>query len=185
MKAFIGIFSGTGLALALMAFVSCSSMQRGPNGGAVVSLKDSHAKAEILANAESGMIMVYTWDRALKKSQPISYKPLMISSGDQTVDLQPYPTADDSAGYSSRFFGKADWLREGEMKFGWLGGGIEQIKYNFNWNKSLSAGKTRDSLFNKMDNHQGGMVGDGTGDMMKNDSGTEVDNVISSRMGHQ
>lgn len=185
MKAFIGIICGTGLVLALTAFNSCSSMQQGPNGGTVVSLKDSHAKAEILANAESGMIIVYTWDLALKKSRPISYKPLMIGSGDETVKLLPYPTADDSSGYCSRFFGKADWLRGGNMSYGWLGGGMEQIEHNFNWNNSLSAGKTLSSLFDTMDNHQGGMMGDGTGDMMKNESGIEVENVVGSMMGDQ
>jgi hypothetical protein len=185
MKACIGIISSTGLVLALTVVNSCSSMQQGPNGGTIVSLKNSNAKAEILANAESGMIIVYTWDLALKKSRAISYKPLTIGSGEETVNLLPYPTADDSAGSCSRFFGKADWLRGGNVSYGRLGGGMEQIAHNFNWNKGLSAGKNLSSLFKKMDGNQGGMMGDGSGGMMEKESGVVADKAVSTMMEQQ
>jgi hypothetical protein len=36
--------------------------------------------------------MVHTWNQNLKTSQPIEAKPLVIGSGDRTVELQPHPT---------------------------------------------------------------------------------------------
>lgn len=162
MKTSIGSIGGKGLVLFLTALISCSSTQRGPNGGAIVSLKNSDAKAEILANAESGAVLIYTWDLALKNNQPVNYKLLIIGSGNVTVDLHPYPAADDSAGYCSRFYGKADWLRGGQMRYGWLGGDVEQIRHEFKWDICLRAGKSRSTLFEKIDKNQKGMMGDGT-----------------------
>jgi hypothetical protein len=185
MKMLTGIISGTLLIAVLISFNSCSWMQRGPNGGTLVSLKNSNAKAEILADAGNGTVLIYTWEHALKKKRPISYKPLMIGSGNETVDLQPYPTVEDSAGYCSRFFGKADWLRGGHIRHGWLGGGMEQIRHGFNWKNCWRAGETLGSLFDKMDKNPGGMTGDGTGGMMKNDSGTVADNAGAAMMEHK
>lgn len=168
MKTFAGIISKNWSLLVLIVLLSCSSMQRGPNGGPIVSLKNSHAKAEIITNAESGAILIYTWDLVLKNKRPVNYKPLIIGSGNETVDLHPYPIDDDSAGYCSRFYGKADWLYGEQMHSGWLGGGMEQIRHEFDWDISLRAGKSRGTLFKKMNKSQEGMVGDGSGDMMKN-----------------
>jgi hypothetical protein len=72
--------------------------------------------------------------------------PFIIGSGDETVGLFPYPIAGDSTGYCSRFYGKADRLHGGRMSYGWLGGGIEQIRHEFNWINCLRAGKTLGTL---------------------------------------
>jgi len=168
MKKSTGIIYGTGSVLILMTLLSCTSMQRGPYGGTVISLKSSHAKAEILADTASGAVLIYTWDIALKKNKPVHYKPFIIGSGDETVDLFPYPIAGDSTGYCSRFYGKAEWVRGGGMVYGWLGGGVEQVRHEFNWKNCLHAGKSLGSLFEKMDENKGGMMGNGSGDMMEN-----------------
>ena len=165
MKTFI---VNNGLVLVLLALLSCFPTQKGPYGGSVVSLKSSHAKAEILADTGTGAVLIYMWDLALKKRKPVNYKPLLIGNGDETVDLLPYPIADDSAGYCSRFYGKAEWVHSGTGNYGWLGGGMEQIQHEFNWKNCLRAGESLGTLFDKMDENQGGMMGDGTGDMMKN-----------------
>ena len=113
MKILTGVLSGIGLLLAMMTLQSCSSSKAGPNGGDVVTLNNGLAKAEVVANADTGEMMVHTWDQNLKNSQPIENKPLIIGSGDQTIALQPHPTASDPRGFCSRFYGQADWLRGG------------------------------------------------------------------------
>ncbi len=116
------------------------------------------AKAEILANAETGEVMVHTWDQNLKNSQPIENKPLMLGSGDHTVELQPHPTASDPSGFCSRFYGQADWLRGGQMGQGWLGGGAGQSRQEFSWNNCWNAGAADGSMWNEMGEHRRGMM---------------------------
>lgn len=86
----------------------------------MVALSNGQAKEEVLANADTGEVMIHTWDRNLKSSQPIEKKPLVICSGDQTVELQPHPTPSDPPGFCSRFYGQADWFRGGQIHHGWL-----------------------------------------------------------------
>ena len=78
MKILIGVLSGIGLLMAMMTLQSCSS-KAGPNGGDVVTLNNGLAKAEVVANADTGEMMVHTWDQNLKHSQPIDNKPLIIA----------------------------------------------------------------------------------------------------------
>ena len=80
---------GIALLLAMMTLQSCSKAEAGPNGGDVVPL-NGQTKAEVVANSETGEVMVHTWNQNLKTSQPIEAKPLVIGSGDQTVELQPH-----------------------------------------------------------------------------------------------
>lgn len=158
MKVLNGALSGIGLFLVMMTFQSCSSTQSGPNGGDVVTLNNG-AKAEIVANADTGEMMVHTWDQDLKNSRPVENKALMIGSGDQTVELEPHPTASDPSGSCSRFYGQADWLRGGQMRQGWLGG--DQDRHEFSWNNCWAAGAANGSMWNEMGEHRRGMMGAG------------------------
>ncbi len=159
MKVFIGVLSGIGLLIAVMTLQSCSSAQAGPNGGDIVALNKDQAKAEIVANADTGEVMVHTWDQNLKNSQPIENKPLMMGSGDQTVELQPHPTASDPSGFCSRFYGQADWLRGGQMHHGWLGGSADENRQEFPWNYCWKGGSAHGSMWTEMGEHRRGMMG--------------------------
>ena len=163
MKGIISVIGGIGLLLAMMTIQSCSSTQAGPNGGDVVMLNNGKAKAEIVANADTGEVMVHTWDQNLKKSQPIENKPLMIGSGDQTIELQHQPTASDPPGFCSRFYGQTDWLRGGQVHHGWIGNGADQSRQEFNWNNCWMGGKTNGSMWKEMGEHRRGMMGHGPG----------------------
>ena len=79
MKVLIGVLRGIALLLAMMTLQSCSRTQAGPNGGDVVPLNNG-AKAEVVANADTGEVMVHTWDQKLENSQGIASKPMMIPS---------------------------------------------------------------------------------------------------------
>ena len=154
---------GIGLLLAVMTFQSCSSKaEAGPNGGDVVPLNDGKAKAEVVANAETGEMMVHTWDQNLKASQPIENKPLTMGSGDQTIELQPHPTASDPSGLCSRFYGQADWLRGGGVHHGWMGG-AGQSRQEFAWSNCWKGGQTHGPMWNEMGEHRRGMMGRGPG----------------------
>jgi hypothetical protein len=160
MKVLNGALTGIGLLLAMMTFQSCSSTQTGPNGGDVVTLTNG-AKAEIVANADTGEMMVHTWDQALKNSQPIENKALMMGNGDQTVELAPHPTASDPSGSCSRFYGQADWLRGGQVRQGWLGGGADQDRHEFSLNNCWGGGAANGAMWNEMGEHRRGMMGAG------------------------
>jgi hypothetical protein len=162
MKVSTAVLSGIGLLLAMMIFQSCSSTQVGPNRGDVVTL-DNGAKAEIVANADTGEVMVRTWDQDLKNSQPVENKALMIGSGNQTVELEPHPAASDPSGSCSRFYGQADWLRGGQVRQGWLGGGADQDRHEFSWNNCWAGGAANGAMWNEMGEHRRGMMGAGMG----------------------
>ncbi len=163
MKVQIGVLSGILLLLAMMILEACSSAQAGPNGGDVVPLTNSRATAEVVANADTGEVMVHTWDQNLKNSRPIESKPMMIGSGDQRIELQPYPTATDPPGSCSRFYGQADWLRGGQMRHGWLSGGADQNRREFAWNNCWRGGAAHGSMWTEMGDHRRGMMGDRLG----------------------
>ena len=163
-KALTVAIIGITLLLAVMTFQSCSSKVEaaGPNGGDVVSLNNGQAKAEVMANADTGEMMVHTWDQNLKASQPIENKPLTMGSGDQTIELQPHPTASDPSGMCSRFYGQADWLRGGGVHHGWMGG-VGQSRHEFAWNNCWKGGQTHGPMWNEMGEHRRGMMGRGPG----------------------
>ena len=89
MNVLAGAFAGIWLLLAMMTLQSCSSSKAGPNGGDVVALNNGQAKAEVVANADTGEVMVHTWDQQLPNSRAIESKPLMNGSGSQNTELQP------------------------------------------------------------------------------------------------
>lgn len=162
-KVIAGIFMGIALLLVVMTMPSCTKAQAGPNGGDVVPLNDGKAKAEVMANADTGEVMVHTWDQNLKNSQPIENKPLTMGSGDQTIELQPHPTASDPSGMCSRFYGQADWLRGGKVHHGWMGGGMGQSRHEFDWNHSWMGGAAHGPMWGEMGEHRRGMMGHGPG----------------------
>lgn len=71
MKMLIRVFSGIGLLLAMIVLQSCSSSKAGPNGGDVVTLNNGQAKAELLVNADTGEVMVHTWDHISRPANPL------------------------------------------------------------------------------------------------------------------
>ena len=161
-KVFTGALIGIGLLLAMLTLQSCSGTKAGPNGGDVVQLNNSPAKAEVVANADTGEVMVHTWDQNLKNIQPIENKALTIGSGDQAIQLQPHPTASDPSGFCSRFYGQADWLRGGHVQNGWLGG-AGQSRQEFAWNNCWKGGQTHGPMWSEMGMHRRGMMGRGPG----------------------
>jgi hypothetical protein len=160
LRVLTGAVLGIGLLLSMMTLQSCSATKAGPNGGDVVSLNNSQTKAEVVANADTGEVMVHTWDQDLKNSQPIENKPLTIGSGDQATQLQPHPTASDPSGFCSRFYGQADWLRGGHVQRGWLGG-AGQNRQDFGWNNCWKGGQTHGPMWREMGEHHGGMMNGG------------------------
>jgi hypothetical protein len=173
MKIAIGILFGLGLAVAVMlVWPHFSKAEAGPNGGDVVPLSSGQAKAEVLANADTGEVMVHTWDKDLKTSQPVEAKPLMIGSGDQTIELQPHPTASDPSGFCSRFYGQAEWMRGGRMQHGWMSDGAGQSHHEFAMRHGWMGGQAHGSMWSDMGNHRRGM-GNGMGaGMMGNGPGS-------------
>ncbi|CAN5893043.1 hypothetical protein BH11VER1_BH11VER1_01310 [soil metagenome] len=155
-------FIGIGLLLVTLTLPSCSKAEAGPNGGDVVPLNNGEAKAEVMANADTGEMMVHTWDQNLKSSKPIENKPLMFGSGDQTIELQPHPTATDPSGSCSRFYGQADWLRGGQVHHGWMGG-AGQSRHEFDWTHSWMGGAAHGPMWGEMGEHRRGMMGHGPG----------------------
>ena len=154
----IGLLGGTGLLMAMITMQACSKAAAGPNGGDVVSLKNGQAKAEVMANADTGEVMVHTWDRDLKTIQPIEGKSLVIGSGEKTVELQPHPTDTDPSGFSSRFYGQADWMRGGGVQHGWMAG-ADQNRQEFDWNHSWMGGQSHGEMWSGMGEHRLGMMG--------------------------
>ncbi len=167
MKIFTGILSGIGIVIALTTVQSCTTSQAaGPNGGAVVLFKNNQAKAEIVANGDSGAIMIHLWDMDLKQRRPIEIKPIMIGNGYDMVELKPFPMAGDPTGFCSRFSGRANWLRGGNMDRGWIGGGMNQQQQEFDWNTCFKAGQAHGEMWNDMKENHGGMMGHDSGSIM-------------------
>jgi hypothetical protein len=142
----------------MMTLQSCSKAKVGLNNGLV--------KAEVVANAETGEMMVHTWDQNLKTSQPIEAKPLTMGSGDQTIELQPHPTVSDPSGLCSRFYGQADWLRGGGMHHGWMSE-AGQTRQEFAWNNCWRGGQSHNSIWSDMGDRRRGMMGQGQGSGME------------------
>ena len=157
MRVLLEVLGGVALLLATMTLQSCSKAEAGPNGGDMVPL-NGQAKAEVVANSGTGEVMVHTWNQNLKTSQPIEAKPLVIGSGDRTVELQPHPTVGDPSGFCSRFYGQADWVRGGGVHQGWLGG-ADQNRHAFAWNNCWMGGQTHSSMWSEMGDHRRGMMG--------------------------
>ena len=163
MKIFIGIIIGLALAAGLYFFLRGGFTSAGPNGGDVVSLKDG-TNAELLANADTGELMVHTWDRDLKQPRPIKSEPLIVGSGDQSAALTPYPTQNDPPGYCSRFYGHADWARGGGVRHGWMHPQTQPgDHHDFAWRGCWRGGQSHGEMWTGMGAHRHGMMGHGHG----------------------
>jgi hypothetical protein len=139
----------------LTAAVGCSkSASTGPNGGDLVPIKGATAYAELIANADTGEVMVNTWDKDLQTKQPIEDKPITVGSGENSIELMPHAMGTDPSGTSSRFYGEADWVRGGGVRQGWMhGGGIGDHR-EFGWQNCWQAGRMHGSMWEEMGMHR-------------------------------
>jgi hypothetical protein len=164
MKAFV-----TGLVIAsLIAIAGCSQTAiqpapTGPNGGDLVSIKGGTAFAELLANADTGEVMVQTWDKDLKTRQPIDKEPITVGSGDRSVELMPHPMDTDPSGKCSRFYGEADWVRGGGVHSGWMHSKGTGGHTEFEWQRCWQAGRTHGHMWEEMGKHRHMGPGHGPG----------------------
>lgn len=162
------LISGTtGVALAgLLLLGGCSERpaSAGPNGGDLVPIKGGSIYAELLANADTGEVMVHTWDKDLKTPQPIESEPIIVGSGDKSVELAPHPMDSDPSGRCSRFYGKAEWVRGGGVHNGWMHGDGIGAHQEFAWERCWPAGRSHGHMWEEMGRHQHMGGGHGHGD---------------------
>jgi hypothetical protein len=161
------LVAAAGLILGMFFVQSCSrTAKAGPNGGDVVALNDGKTIAEVLANADTGEVMVHTWANDLKSARPVQGKPLTIGADEKQIQLEPHPLASDPPGYCSRFYGRVDWMRGGTVRHGWLNqSGAATGRQNFEWNHGWRAGKSHGSMWSEMQGHGPGMQRGGPGGM--------------------
>jgi hypothetical protein len=164
-KGWTAILAAAGLGVGMLLVQSCSpNAKAGPNGGDVVALGDGKTSAEVLSNAESGEVMVHTWNNDLKSARPVEARPLTMGADDKQLQLEPHPLASDPPGYCSRFYGRADWLRGGSAQHGWLGhSGAENGRMHFDWNRGWKAGGMHGGMWSEMGGHGPGMSQGGHG----------------------
>ncbi len=161
------------LGLASMVLLSCSIMQKGPHGGAVVTLGSGDTKAEVVANGESGEVMVMTWGLDLQGSKAIKATTMTIGSGDSTATLQSCPMETDPPDLSSRFYGQADWLRKGHGGRGWLrdggeqSGGMQEVRHKFSLGTCWRAGNRQDAMWKEAGERRDELMGRAVGDLTR------------------
>jgi hypothetical protein len=153
---------GVIVSIALLSSCSPTKAAAGPNGGDLVPIQSGGgaAKAEVVTNANTGEVMVHTWDTDLKNHQPIDATPMSLGSGDHMVELQPYPLPADPPGRCSRFYGQAEWVRDGKFDHGWLqccGG--QGTRHEFPWSHCWSGGQGHDGMWGEMGEHRRGPMG--------------------------
>jgi hypothetical protein len=140
---------------ALIPDSGCSKpVSAGPNGGDLVPIKGGNSYAELVANAETGEVMVHTWDQDLKTRRPIEEEPITVGSGENSVELTPHPMDADPSGRASRFYGEADWLRGGEIRNGWMRGGGVGDRREFAWQRCWQAGRRHGHIWEEMGKHR-------------------------------
>ena len=166
MRLFLILMASLSLSASLLLVASCSSARAaaGPNGGDVVPIQNGTVKAEVITNADTGEVMVHTWDPALKNHQPIDAQPMTLGSGESTVELMPHPLPSDPPGRCSRFYGQAEWVRGGGIERGWLrccGG--QGTREDFAWSHCWSGGRSHGQMWSEMGEHRRGMGGPGMG----------------------
>ena len=96
-KTWLTIVATAALVVGMFFVQSCSNgAKAGPNGGDVVALNDGKTSAEVLANADSGEVMVHTWDNDLKSARPVEARPLMMGADENQIQLEPHPLSGQS-----------------------------------------------------------------------------------------
>lgn len=138
----------------------------GPFGGDLALIKDEKTYAELVANPDTGEVMVHTWDKDLKTRRPVEKEPITVGSGENSVELMPHPMDGDTPGMSSRFYGHADWMRGGNVHQGWLGmRGEGGQKHSFDWQACWQGGKAHSRMWEEMGEQRrmgpGGPMGPG------------------------
>lgn len=167
-KTWTTVVAAAGLVLGAFLVQSCSTgvAQAGPNGGDVVALNDGTTSAEVLANADTGEVMVHTWDNALKSARPVEAVPMTMGADENQIQLEPHPLASDPPGYCSRFYGRADWLQGGNVHHGWLShSGAASGRQDFDMNRGWKAGGMHGRMWSEMGGHGPGMGQGGHGGM--------------------
>lgn len=144
-----------GVLLSSLAVAGCSETSEksgvtGPNGGDMVAIKGGTAYSELLANAETGEVMVHTWDKDFKTRRPIERQPITVGSGDNSVELTPHPMDSDPSGTCSRFYGEANWVRGGSVRQGWMHGGGTGDHRTFDWSRCWQAGRSHGPMWEEM-----------------------------------
>ena len=143
------------IVLGLIVVAGCSrTAAAGPNGGDVVPIKNGTAYAEVVSNADTGEVLVQTFDEDLKTRQPIEQQPITVGSGANSVELTPYPTATDPPGTCSRFYGQAEWVRGGEIRQGWMLGAGMGNRQEFAWQQGWEAGRMHGGMWEEMGGHR-------------------------------
>jgi hypothetical protein len=161
----IGLAVGVTAVLAIGGFLVFSGKaSAGPYGGDVVSIDNGDGYAEFVADRDTGEVMVHTWDRDLKTSRPIKAGTVTLGTDDGRVELAPEPQRTDPAGTSSRFYGHAHWLRGSGRGRGWLMfGDHSDARYEFDWKRCWSAGKSHGPMWTDMGEHRWKGMGPGEG----------------------
>jgi hypothetical protein len=166
-KTLIGIVIGLALAAGVYFILRGTGASAGPNGGDVVPLQNGAVKAELVANQDTGELMVHTWDKDLKSRRPIKSEPLIVGSDQQSVELAPHPMSSDPPGFCSRFYGYAEWARGGRINRGWMHQrGQESDHHDFAWQGCWSAGRSHGPMWTEMgERRRHGSMGPGSGRM--------------------
>ena len=166
-KTLATMIAAAGLTLGMYFVQACSrSASPGPNGGDVVALNDGKTSAEVLANSDTGEVMVHTFDNALRSSRPVEARPMTMGTGQSQMELEPQPLDSDPSGYSSRFYGRADWMRGGNVRPGWIShAGTGTSAQQFEWNRCWQAGRGHGPMWAEMAGHGRGMHEGGPGGM--------------------
>lgn len=150
-RTIVGVILGVAIMAGVYFVFISNSAEAGPYGGDVVPIANGDTYAEVLANTDTGELMVHTWDKDQKTARPITSEPLTIGSGDKSVTLEPHPTPTDPPGYCSRFYGQADWVRGGGVHHGWLSeSGHAQHPHEFAWKSSWGGGQQHGSMWQQM-----------------------------------
>ena len=152
----------------LIALIGCSKTPEqpataGPNGGDLVPIKGGDVYAEVLANADTGEVMVHTYDKDMKTRRSIETEPITVGSGENRIELTPRPMDNDPAGTSSRFYGQADWMRGGDHPRGWMQARGTRDRQEFEWRHGWEAGRTHGRMWEEMGEHRRMGPGHGPG----------------------
>ncbi|MBS0190550.1 MAG: hypothetical protein JSR52_05315 [Planctomycetes bacterium] len=162
MKVLLTIAVAISAVVSIAMLSSCSETKAaaGPTGGDIVPIQNGTTKAEVVTNADTGEVIVHTWDQGLRNPMPIDSQPMTLGSGDSSLELMPHPLASDPPGKCSRVYGQADWMRGGSIKTGWLrccGG--QGTRQDFPWTNCWSGGRTHGQIWTEMGEHRRGMGG--------------------------